>query len=141
VGSRQVASASGKPDEVVVCSAAKHNVMLWRQTLRMHQWVKNELVLLPPLLSHSYPEAAADIAILEATLALCLCSSSVYLLNDLLDLQADRRPSDEKEPALRYRRAVSACGSGAHSRGAVCVRPSLALCRITQPGCAWRRSP
>ncbi len=61
----------------------------WARALRPHQWVKNALVLLPPLLAH----AAAEGVWLRAGLAFvafCLCASSVYLLNDLLDLQSDR---------------------------------------------------
>ncbi len=57
---------------------------------RLHQWVKNSLLFVPLLLSHQFasPLKVADAAI--AFLSLSLCASSLYLLNDLLDLEADR---------------------------------------------------
>jgi 4-hydroxybenzoate polyprenyltransferase/phosphoserine phosphatase len=63
----------------------------WLKALRLHQWLKNLLVFLPLLTAHLM---FAPEALLHATLAFasfCLCASGVYLLNDLLDLEADRR--------------------------------------------------
>jgi 4-hydroxybenzoate polyprenyltransferase/phosphoserine phosphatase len=60
------------------------------RALRPHQWAKNVLVLVPLVAAH---ELRSGIATLNAAIALaafCLCASSVYLLNDLLDLQSDR---------------------------------------------------
>ena len=57
--------------------------------LRPHQWLKNTLVFLPMLVAHRLDGAA----ILQASLAfICfsLVASSVYVLNDLIDLSADR---------------------------------------------------
>jgi 4-hydroxybenzoate polyprenyltransferase len=64
---------------------------LWIKTLRIHQWAKNSLVFLPALLSHRIlqPQVLTDSAL--AFLAFSLCASSVYIVNDLLDLAADRR--------------------------------------------------
>ncbi len=59
------------------------------KALRPHQWLKNLLVLLPPLAGHqlnAYTLTRAGLAFL----AFSLCASSVYLLNDLLDVDADR---------------------------------------------------
>ncbi len=57
---------------------------------RLHQWVKNSLIFVPLLLAHQFanPLKIANAAI--AFLSLSLCASSLYLLNDLLDLEADR---------------------------------------------------
>lgn len=60
------------------------------RALRPVQWVKNVLVLVPLLASHHTSDPAALAAALLATVAFCLCASSVYILNDLLDLEADR---------------------------------------------------
>jgi 4-hydroxybenzoate polyprenyltransferase len=63
----------------------------WLRALRLHQWLKNLLVFLPLLTAHLM---FAPAAVLHATLAFfsfCLCASGVYLLNDLIDLDADRR--------------------------------------------------
>ena len=64
--------------------------------MRMHQWVKNILVLIPLFTSHTYTntEMLFDTAI--AFLCLCLCASGGYFLNDLLDLDADRQHDYKK---------------------------------------------
>jgi 4-hydroxybenzoate polyprenyltransferase len=61
----------------------------WIKAFRLHQWVKNGLIFLPLLLSHSLSLAALRTALL-AFVAFGLCASSVYVLNDLLDLASDR---------------------------------------------------
>ena len=69
------------------------------RALRPHQWAKNVLLLVPLLAAHHLGEPGALAAALLAMLAFCLCASSVYVLNDLLDLQADRlHPRKSKRP-------------------------------------------
>jgi 4-hydroxybenzoate polyprenyltransferase len=69
------------------------------RALRPHQWAKNVLLLVPLLAAHHVSEPGALAAALVAMLAFCLCASSVYILNDLLDLQADRlHPRKSKRP-------------------------------------------
>src|SRR5690606_36181042 len=63
----------------------------WLLAVRLHQWLKNLLVFVPLLASHRFIEAAATLDALLAFLAFGLCASGVYLLNDLVDLPADRR--------------------------------------------------
>jgi 4-hydroxybenzoate polyprenyltransferase len=60
------------------------------RALRPHQWAKNVLVLVPLLTAHRVGELAALASALFGLVAFCLCASSVYLLNDMLDLEADR---------------------------------------------------
>ena len=60
------------------------------RAMRPHQWVKNLLVVLPLLAAHRVTDAAVLAAALTAFLAFGLTASAVYLLNDLLDLPADR---------------------------------------------------
>ncbi len=60
----------------------------WR-ALRPHQWLKNTLVFLPLLAAHQFDSVSIGKAVL-AFVAYSLVASSVYLLNDLLDLAADR---------------------------------------------------
>lgn len=64
--------------------------LTWARALRLHQWAKNLLVLVPLLTAHLLFEPAAVRQGLLAFLAFGLCASSVYLLNDLVDLPADR---------------------------------------------------
>lgn len=67
---------------------------LWRE-LRPHQWVKNLLLLLPLLAAHDF-SAAALIPALIALLAFCAGASSIYIVNDLLDLEADRQHPEKR---------------------------------------------
>ncbi|MBU9443569.1 UbiA family prenyltransferase [Burkholderia multivorans] len=76
----------------------------WAKSLRMHQWLKNLLIFLPLLAGHMLgsPHLIANAVLAFITFG--LCASSVYLLNDLLDLEDDRHhPS-------KCRRAL-ACGA------------------------------
>ena len=57
---------------------------------RPHQWLKNLLVFVPMLLAHQFRDASNWIAVVKAFIAMCLCASAVYIVNDLLDLSSDR---------------------------------------------------
>jgi len=60
------------------------------KAMRLHQWVKNLLVFLPLLGAHEVGNIPAFIQACLAFLAFGLCASSVYLLNDLVDIENDR---------------------------------------------------
>jgi 4-hydroxybenzoate polyprenyltransferase len=71
----------------------------WIKALRLHQWAKNLLVFLPAIMAHRIFEPAIILHLSLAFLLLSLSASSVYLLNDLLDLEADRQhPRKRKRP-------------------------------------------
>ena len=57
--------------------------------MRPHQWIKNLLVFAPLLAGHIFTINAALNA-MAAFVSFSLVASSVYLLNDLLDLSSDR---------------------------------------------------
>lgn len=59
--------------------------------MRPYQWSKNLLVFVSILIAHRYNEFELLSSTIIAFLAFCLCSSAVYLINDLLDLGADRK--------------------------------------------------
>jgi 4-hydroxybenzoate polyprenyltransferase len=66
---------------------------LWTfaKALRLHQWSKNLLVFVPVLASHQILSQSLTLKSAIAFLAYGLCASSVYVLNDLFDLDVDRR--------------------------------------------------
>ncbi|RMH60753.1 MAG: UbiA family prenyltransferase [Zetaproteobacteria bacterium] len=69
------------------------------KAIRVHQWVKNVLIFVPILAAHRFSEAALFQQALLAFFSFSLCASSVYLLNDMLDLASDRRhPRKCKRP-------------------------------------------
>lgn len=63
---------------------------------RPKQWVKNILVFLPLLLGHRFRDLTAVWYSGISCVLLCLASSAVYLLNDLVDLEVDRRHHTKK---------------------------------------------
>ena len=63
----------------------------WSRALRLHQWLKNVLIFVPLVAGHAWDQPDTLLLALLAFLSFGLCASSVYLLNDLLDLNADRR--------------------------------------------------
>lgn len=68
------------------------------KSIRPHQWLKNALVFLPMLAAHQITGANIALSLL-AFIAFSLVASSVYVLNDLLDLDADRaHPRKCKRP-------------------------------------------
>lgn len=59
------------------------------KSLRPHQWVKNVLLVLPMIAAHHF-DLATLVPILWGIVAFSAAASSIYIVNDLLDLEADR---------------------------------------------------
>jgi 4-hydroxybenzoate polyprenyltransferase len=74
-----------------VRSTAKSQLLAVPQALRAHQWVKNLLVFIPVLLDHKLFDPLVLSKATVAFAAFCFAASGAYVLNDLLDIQADRR--------------------------------------------------
>jgi 4-hydroxybenzoate polyprenyltransferase len=69
------------------------------KAIRPHQWTKNLLLFVPVLTAQAWLSIPATSHALLGFVAFSLCASSVYLLNDLLDLPADRRhPNKRNRP-------------------------------------------
>ncbi|WP_428395466.1 UbiA family prenyltransferase [Lichenicoccus sp.] len=62
----------------------------WIAAIRLHQWSKNALLLVPLLLGHRFSDPHAVLRVLAAMLLLSVAASGTYILNDLADLEADR---------------------------------------------------
>jgi 4-hydroxybenzoate polyprenyltransferase len=58
--------------------------------VRLHQWAKNLLIFVPLLLSHAVNSARLLTGLL-AFICFSLTASATYIVNDLLDIEADRR--------------------------------------------------
>jgi len=71
-------------------AAAPAGLRLWFKAIRPHQWLKNLLVFLPLLPIATTASLEMVWMAMLAFVAFSLCASSVYLLNDLADLEADR---------------------------------------------------
>jgi 4-hydroxybenzoate polyprenyltransferase/phosphoserine phosphatase len=62
----------------------------WRKAMRLHQWLKNALIFVPLLASHRFTQFELMRDGVFAFFCFGLCASSVYILNDMLDLGDDR---------------------------------------------------
>jgi 4-hydroxybenzoate polyprenyltransferase/phosphoserine phosphatase len=72
---------------------------VWAKSLRLHQWLKNLLIFVPLLAGHYVGHFPLVVSALIAFLTFGMCASSVYLLNDLLDLEDDRHhPVKRRRP-------------------------------------------
>ena len=88
--------SSGKPAQTL--KVPKPTLRKWRKALRVHQYSKNALLFVALVTAHAYNLASFTSALL-AFIAFSLCASSVYLLNDLVDLRDDRKhPSKRNRP-------------------------------------------
>ncbi len=73
-----------------VISKSKNNLKTWINLFRLHQWVKNLLIFVPIFAAHQVITSEVWINLGLAFLSFGLCASSVYITNDLLDLESDR---------------------------------------------------
>jgi 4-hydroxybenzoate polyprenyltransferase len=64
--------------------------MPFLQLIRLHHYVKNLLIFIPLFLSHSTDEASITNSLL-GFLSFCLMASSIYIINDFLDLEHDKK--------------------------------------------------
>jgi 4-hydroxybenzoate polyprenyltransferase/phosphoserine phosphatase len=71
---------------------------VWIKALRVHQWLKNLLLFVPLLAAHQIGNVLSLGLVAIAFVSFSLCASSVYIVNDLLDLESDR-----KHPRKRFR--------------------------------------
>jgi 4-hydroxybenzoate polyprenyltransferase/phosphoserine phosphatase len=97
-----------------------HPLKRYLKALRLHQWLKNLLVFVPLLMAHRFGDVALVWQAVLAFFAFGLCASSVYLLNDLLDL-----PDDRQHPSKRRR--PFAAGSVSIVHGALLIPVLLAV--------------
>lgn len=62
----------------------------WRRVLRVHQWLKNLLLFVPIFAAHQLTSGDTWTSLILAFFSFSLCASSVYITNDLFDLESDR---------------------------------------------------
>lgn len=97
----------------------------WLKLLRVHQYAKNALVIVPLLTAHKFGLASASTALL-AMIAFSLCASGAYILNDLLDIKADRA-----HPTKRNRPIASGAISASQARRAMILALVAAMAIAT----------
>ena len=58
---------------------------------RFHQWLKNMLLFVPLIAAQLFTDINSLVNLFFAFFAFSMCASSVYILNDLLDIESDRK--------------------------------------------------
>jgi len=79
------------PAGTMLFEGRKATFKTYLKAIRIHQWLKNTLLFVPLVLDHRVFEAASLANAFLGFLAFGLTASSVYLLNDLIDLPLDRK--------------------------------------------------
>ena len=102
-------------------SERSHPLSSLLKAMRLHQWSKNLLIFLPLLLAHGLTIGRLFTAF-EAFCCFSLAASATYIINDLLDIEADRR-----HPQKRLRPFASGDLSAFMGLGIVAVFLLLAL--------------
>ena len=85
----------------------------WLKLLRIHQWAKNALVFVPAFAAHRF-DASSVVQAFIAAASFSLAASSIYILNDLVDLDADRGHRSKRlrplaSGTVSIRKALVAC--------------------------------
>ncbi|MHC4514490.1 MAG: decaprenyl-phosphate phosphoribosyltransferase [Planctomycetota bacterium] len=100
------------------------------QAMRPYQWVKNLLVLAPLIFADKLGDTEAILSAVAAFVVFCLLSSAVYLLNDVVDREADRaHPRKQHRPVAAGTLSVHTALLGA----AVLAGGSLAVASTLGP--------
>ncbi|MBS0319250.1 MAG: UbiA family prenyltransferase [Proteobacteria bacterium] len=98
--------------------------------VRPHQWVKNLLVFAAPLAAHRIADGATLVAACIAFVAMTLAASAVYVVNDIVDREADRAHPRKRQRAI---------ASGALPLAAAWVL--AAVLAVAAAALAWRALP
>ena len=99
-----------------------HSLRTMLKAVRVHQWAKNLLVFAPMLLAHRFTHGK----VLHSFMAFCcfsLSASAAYIVNDMFDIEADRRHAQK-----RQRPFASGDLSALTGFGIVAVFLALAIC-------------
>jgi 4-hydroxybenzoate polyprenyltransferase len=110
-----------------------NSLRTFTKAIRVHQWAKNTLIFLPLLLAHRV-QTAVVLAAVVAFASFSLCASATYIVNDLLDIEADRQHPRKRKRAFAAGNlsaatgiAISAVFLAASFTGAVLFLPSSFL--------------
>jgi len=117
----EFASRVARPARSEPAAPVWAGVQSWLKLLRVHQYAKNALVLVPLLTAHKFTAGSAATS-LFAVIAFSLCASAAYILNDILDITADRA-----HPAKRNRPIASGAISASQAAGAMALALAAAF--------------
>jgi 4-hydroxybenzoate polyprenyltransferase len=108
-------------------NASRVRLPPWLVELRPHHWVKNVLIIVPLAAAHQLLNLELEARVALAFVAFSLCASGQYVLNDLLDLSADRVHSTKSSRPL--------------AAGTLSRRAGVILMTLTWTGAALAAAP
>src|SRR3954469_12800659 len=98
------------------------------KSMRPHQWVKNLFVAAPLVFARLVGDAHAALRTAAAFGIFCLLSSTVYLVNDLVDVEKDRaHPVKRRRPIASGALSPSVARALAVGLGALALAGAAAL--------------
>jgi 4-hydroxybenzoate polyprenyltransferase len=107
--------------------------LAWLRMLRLHHWVKNMLLFAPALFGNVLFESGVFLRCAIGFVLLGIIASCTYLVNDVLDLDADRqhrskaaRPIASGEISLIFGFALPPLGISVGLLGAACISSQFA---------------
>jgi 4-hydroxybenzoate polyprenyltransferase len=103
------------------------------KTMRLRQWTKNGFIFFALVFDKQLFLREPFLRTLEGFFLFCLISSAVYLLNDIFDIEADRRHPEKKNRPLASGRLSIGAAWGA-AAGLIVI--SLPLGYLLKPGFA-----
>lgn len=98
-----------------VCEVSKifpenlNRFKIFIKQIRVHQWLKNLLIFLPPLLAHK-TDFSDYISAFSGFFAFSLVASAIYVINDLADIESDRNHTSKfKRPLASGKIKIVTC--------------------------------
>ncbi len=107
---RVLANASAVATVSQIFPKESAGVSDWIRAIRLHQWLKNLLLFVPLLAAHQFSNVQIFMNLIIAFFSFSLCASSVYITNDLLDLESDRNHPRKKNRPFASARLPIALG-------------------------------
>lgn len=92
------------------------------RTMRIRQWIKNGFIFVPLVFDRKLTDLAYFSRTVAGFILLCMTTSTVYIINDLVDVEADRA-----HPTKRHRPLASGALSPAVAIAAAIILPLVAL--------------
>jgi len=118
-----IADASAVSSVESVVSKERIGPLTFFTMIRVHQWVKNLLIWVPLLAAHRLTSIRGIALATAAFLSFSFCASSVYVLNDLLDIESDRQHARKRNRPL--------------AAGKIAVHQALAVGLLLFVAAAW----
>ena len=101
VGNKVVFNSVKSNNENTIFLDSENNFTLKKffRMIRTYQWVKNFLIFLPLILAHKFFDVNLLFKALVAFFSFSFLASSVYIINDIMDVESDRmHPTKKNRP-------------------------------------------